>query len=186
MDAASGHRSTIKSEVSYNMTTEPPTPIMVNDNPTRPHPWYNYPGQKIPDFTPGTGMMRRPDAVIVNNPSLPPTQDNLRSVVEIKFPPDSPNQYQLAQYQRIAGSNNPVEQLSPQQCGCSKKQKQPDAVSATEPAKQEDHTLRNVAIGIGVGAAVVVGAIVLAPEEAIAAAGYGLLRLGGYVLSGAL
>jgi Rhs element Vgr protein len=187
MDAASGHRSTIKSEVSYNMTTEPPTPIMVNDNSTRPHPWNKYPGQKVPDFIPGKGMMRRPDAVIVNNPNLPPTQDNLRSVVEIKFPPQPLDREQDDEYRRIAGSNAQLEHLSPQECGCPEKQRvpEPQTVPARQPEGQEDHTLRNVAIGVGVGAAVVVGAIVLAPEEAVAAAGYGLLRLGGFLLRGA-
>jgi hypothetical protein len=30
-------------------------------------------------------MVRRPDAVIVNDPTQPPTQGNIKKVVEIKF-----------------------------------------------------------------------------------------------------
>ncbi len=182
-DAAAGYQSTIKSEVSYDMTQNPPAPIMVNGMPTRPHPPGSFPGQKIPDFVPGAGMMRRPDAVIVNDPTLPPAGDNIRSVVEIKFPPDQPNPLQNANYARINGGV-PPEEMSPQGCGCGKKEPEkvpvpvPSPVPATEP---EDHTVRNVLIG----GALVVGAIALLPEEAVAAAAYGALRLGGLLLGGA-
>ncbi len=180
-DAATGYRSTIKSEVSYDMTQSPPQPIMVNGMPTRPHPPGSFPGQKIPDFTSGAGMMRRPDVVIVDDPNLPPAGDNIRSVVEVKFPPDTLSAGQEDAYSKINGGT-PPEVLSPQQCGCAQKQPErvpvPAPVPATEP---EDHTVRNVVIG----GALVAGAILLAPEEAVAAVGYGILRLGGLLLGGA-
>ena len=34
-------------------------------------------------------MSRRPDVVIVKDPNLPPTQDNIKHVVEIKFGTDT-------------------------------------------------------------------------------------------------
>lgn len=38
-----------------------------------------------PPFKPGKGMIRRPDVIIVQNPNRPPTQDNIKQVVEMKF-----------------------------------------------------------------------------------------------------
>ncbi|SDI45321.1 VRR-NUC domain-containing protein [Paraburkholderia phenazinium] len=55
------------------------------------------------EYTPGEGDIRRPNVVIVNNPSLPPTQDNIKNVVEIKFPPDKVDLKQQAAYEEIAG-----------------------------------------------------------------------------------
>ncbi|WP_341772151.1 hypothetical protein [Burkholderia gladioli] len=66
-----------------------------------------------------SGMVRRPDVVIVDDPTQPPTQDNLRSVVEIKFPPQSIDKEQLAADQHIAGAPDKAAVLGPSDCDCS-------------------------------------------------------------------
>ncbi|WP_407072487.1 VRR-NUC domain-containing protein [Pseudomonas aeruginosa] len=57
---------------------------------------------------PGKGMIRRPDVIIVQNPNRPPTQDNIKQVVEMKFPPDPRNTKQTEACKKIAGSENKV------------------------------------------------------------------------------
>ena len=53
-------------------------------------------------------MIRRPDVIIVQNPNRPPTQDNMKQVVEMKFPPDPRNTKQTEACKKIAGSENKV------------------------------------------------------------------------------
>jgi len=112
MDDLAGNHSTIKPEINYDMTQMPPSPIMSRSNPLRGTEYL--PGRlgDIPGFEPGMGMVRRPDAVIVRNGGLPPTQDNLAAVVEIKFPPDSMDASQRQAYQRIKG-RTPIWSSSP-------------------------------------------------------------------------
>lgn len=131
LDDAAGNRSTIKPEINYNMTTAPPSPIMSRSNPLRGTSYLPSRTSEIPGFRAATGMVRRPDAVIVSDPSLPPVQTNLRAVVEIKFPPDSRDAAQIRSYQRIAGSA-PVVELSPEACQCSRAP-QPEPEPEPEP-----------------------------------------------------
>lgn len=63
-------------------------------------------------------MIRRPDLVIVNDPSKPPTQDNIRQVVEIKFPPDHWSRDQKDDYAVIAGGEDKLAKLEPDDCSC--------------------------------------------------------------------
>lgn len=134
-DAAAGNRSPVKPEVNYDMTKQPPAPIMSRSNPLLPSTYL--PGRlaEIPNFVAGAGMVRRPDAVVVKDVTRPPTQDNLRSVVEIKFPPDSMDEAQERAYQRIAGEA-PLIQLGPQECNCPKpeEEKVPEKVPVRVPA----------------------------------------------------
>nr|WP_052382213.1 hypothetical protein [Paraburkholderia kururiensis] len=51
--------------------------------------------------------------------SLPPTQDNIKGVVEIKFPPQTKDPEQDDDYARIAGSPNKVATMGPGDCDCS-------------------------------------------------------------------
>jgi hypothetical protein len=122
LDNAVGNLSTIKPEINYNMMTVPPSPIMSASNPLKGTSYLPGRTGQIPGFRPGMGMVRRPDAVIVSNPALPPTQGNLRGVVEIKFPPDPRDALQIRDYQRIAGAN-PVLELSPAKCDCPQKER---------------------------------------------------------------
>ncbi len=77
-------------EQSYDMGTNPPTPVAGG---------------------PGT---RRPDVVVLRAPG--PAQAPNIDVVEMKFPPDSPGDGQIEDYERIAGG--PAQTLYPEDCGC--------------------------------------------------------------------
>lgn len=105
-------RSPYKPEVNYDMTQEPPEPIMNSEDATQPHGWlrgwidkyWGDPDKDRPEWKASRGYVRRPDVVIVNDPTISPTQDNIRMVVEIKFPNDDPGTGQMKAYERIAGS----------------------------------------------------------------------------------
>ncbi|HEX7684579.1 MAG TPA: hypothetical protein VF446_13780 [Trinickia sp.] len=77
----------------------------------------------LDEYAPGKGNVRRPDVVIVKDPSLPPTQDNLRAVVEMKFPGDEYSPLHQMQDRQIAGPNASTELLTVDKCGCDKKKK---------------------------------------------------------------
>jgi hypothetical protein len=111
------HRSIYKPEVNYDMTKAPPAPVMDSQTETKSHEclpgwikkWWDTPderGAQRPPFKPGKGMVHRPDVVVVNDPVKPPTQDNIKQVVEIKFPPDKLSQDQQDDYATIAGGEN--------------------------------------------------------------------------------
>ena len=59
-----------------------------------------------------------PDVIIVQNPNRPPTQDNIKQVVEMKFPPDPHNREQLEDYAAIAGNKNKIVEMKPSDCDC--------------------------------------------------------------------
>lgn len=102
-------------EVPFRMGN-PPTPIMTNvpsktrkdasGNPL-PLPWGDLPP------IPGT---RRPDIVVVKDPSKPPTRDNIKGIYEVKFPPDDWGPGQREAYKRIGGTE-PIK-ISPEECKC--------------------------------------------------------------------
>ena len=128
-------------EVPYRMWTNPPSPVMTTvpsqtrrdatGNPL-PLPWGDRPALS------GT---RRPDIVVVKDPTKPPTSDNIRDIYEVKFPPDDWGPGQKQAYRDITG-RDPVE-LSPGECGCKRKQRPkevpvPIRRPVEEPKKQED------------------------------------------------
>lgn len=129
LDGVLEHRSPYKPEVNYDMTKQPPAPIMDSGIETKEHDWLpgwikkywsklDSQGAQRPPFLAGEGMIRRPDVVIVNDPSMPPTQDNIKQVVEIKFPPDKRNPRQDAAYAQIAGDDNKFVVMGPAGCNC--------------------------------------------------------------------
>jgi hypothetical protein len=99
----------------------------------------------IPNFLPNTGMVRRPDAVIVNDVNAPPTQGNLAAVVEIKFPPDTLDPEVEQDYKRIAGQS-PLLSLSPERCGCPDPKKKPQEQPATDKPGALEVTLLALAL----------------------------------------
>lgn len=123
MDTLTDHQSPYKAEVNYDMSQDPPAPIMDSGIATKSHDylpgWIQkyWPGG-LGGYTPGVGNIRRPDVVVVKDPSLPPTQDNLKNVVEIKFPPDTVDLKQQAAYEEIAGEPNRMVTMGPSDCGC--------------------------------------------------------------------
>ncbi len=124
VDRSMDWQSPYKAEVNYDMSQVPPAPIMRSHPPLEAHPylpgwiakcWLG--GQKA--YRAGSGAIRRPDVVIVKNGSLPPTQDNIKSLVEVKFPPQAPDLGQAEDYATIAGSPDKLVVLGPQNCDCS-------------------------------------------------------------------
>lgn len=140
LDSTLAHRSPYKAEVNYDMTKQPPEPIMDSGVETKGHDWlpgwikkyWEAPGEQRPPFKAGKGLVRRPDVVIVNDPTKPPTQDNIKQVVEIKFPPDKISKPQKDAYVAIAGADTKVEVLGPDDCDCN----QPDPNPPKIPVEQ--------------------------------------------------
>ncbi|KEZ67459.1 MULTISPECIES: VRR-NUC domain-containing protein [Pseudomonas] len=129
LDGILQHRSPYKPEVNYDMTRQPPAPIMDRNVETKGHDWlpgwikkwWDAPddqGTQRGSFKAGRGLIRRPDVVIVNDPTRPPTQDNIKQVVEIKFPPDKMNEAQRKAYTLISGDEDKLVELEPSHCDC--------------------------------------------------------------------
>jgi hypothetical protein len=131
IDKAMDHQSPYKPEVNFDMTEEPPAPIMHSSVATKGHDylpgWIKkyWPSKgDQPPFQGGRGMIRRPDMVIVKDPSMPPTQDNIKQIVEVKFPPDKMDKPQQDAYETIAGDGK-VAVLRPEDCDCEKPESDP-------------------------------------------------------------
>lgn len=119
-DRALSNQSTIKAEVPYDMSQDPPAPIMSRNDPTRPT--HRRPaGSKIPDV------------VLVNDPTKPPTQDNIRKIIEMKFDKDPLDPDQIAVFMQIAPPGVPVETWTTETCGCGKDEPEPKKVPVEAP-----------------------------------------------------
>jgi hypothetical protein len=105
-DALADHQSPYKAEVNYDMTQDPPAPIMDSGIVTKSHAY-------LPGWI----------------------QKYLKNVVEIKFPPDRFDTKQCDAYARIAGDPGKVVVMGPSDCGCSDDQ-QARPESATSMASQ--------------------------------------------------
>lgn len=154
-DELEGHQSEYKAEINYDMTKAPPVPIMDYEFKTMAHQWL--PGwitkhwdedPTHPMWLPGEGYIRRPDVVIVKDPTKPPTQDNIKQVVEIKFDGDQWGNLQADSYEIIAGRGKLVE-LTPEKCGCD----DPDRKKKYEELRNAERMqeLMNTLEGIGGG-----------------------------------
>lgn len=139
-DYLKSYQSEYKAEVNYDMTKYPPVPIMDFNTKTMVHRWApgwikkNWDADPThPLWLPGEGYVRRPDVVIVKDPTKPPTQDNIKQVVEIKFDGDPWGEGQEAAYRLIAGPGKLVE-LTPANCSCD----DPDRKKRTEDLKTEE------------------------------------------------
>jgi hypothetical protein len=126
LDRLSHHRSPYKQEINYDMSQSPPAPIMDREIATMGHRylpgwitkyWGTQPEHSA-SYTAGLGLIRRPDVVIVKDPAKPPTQDNIKQIVEMKFPPDKLSKPQADAYREIAGDQRKLETLEPSQCDC--------------------------------------------------------------------
>ncbi|KVP62536.1 nuclease [Burkholderia ubonensis] len=129
-------------EVSYDMSPKPPAPpvpIMEEISPLPPDSmvdWIrdNWPGGMKgyrAGKKAGLDQTRRPDVVIVRDPSLPPEQSNIKTVVEMKFK-DSYSDRQKDAYVRIAGSDKKVATLRPADCGCGDEKPDEKPVRSTQ------------------------------------------------------
>lgn len=134
--AETGQKTVYVPEINYNMTTVPPSPIMSADDPLQPHDdllgyiLNSWPGKMkgyLEGKKAGLDQTRRPDVVIVHDPSQPPEQPNIRAVIEMKFE-DALTRGQAADYIKIAGDEAKYVPLKKAQCGC------PDEDAEKEPA----------------------------------------------------
>lgn len=122
IDDSLGNKSPYKPEISYDMRSSPPAPIMDSRTPTRGHRWV--PGwMQKQGLSGGAGQVRRPDVILVKDRTRPPTQDNIKQVVEMKFPGDSVSLEQRRAYERIAGDREKLVVLELEDCNCPKDEK---------------------------------------------------------------
>jgi hypothetical protein len=141
LKAATGVPTEYRPEQPYDMTEEPPAPIMNYEDPLEPHS--SIP-QWIRDVWPDKGKryqpgnVRRPDVVIVNDPSQPPVQSNIKTVVEMKFPGDKYRPDQEDDYVEIAGSPAKFAHLGAAECGCGDDDGKRETVSSKQAAPQSD------------------------------------------------
>ncbi|MGG7568052.1 VRR-NUC domain-containing protein [Rhodovulum sp. DZ06] len=184
-DTLLGHRSRYKAEVSYDMTKRPPAPLMHRvggvDTTQRSTHWQSR-AWEIPGYRPGKGMVRRPDVVISADPTLPPTQDNIDRVVEIKFGNDRPGEGQIPAYERIAGSPDKLDQMSDASCPDEDGEPVPVPVPVTAPATEPERDIPWGEIGAVTLLGVATVALALVPfdgpaGEAVAGAAFAA-RLG--------
>lgn len=138
-------------EVTYDMRQEPPTPIMSDDDSLIPHDnlldwirdkWPGRMGGYRRDKRAGGPGVRRPDVVIVNDPSQPPVQSNIKKVVEMKFD-DTFGSGQKDAYIRIAGSRSKYAPLDRASCGCSDKQSETQSARSTQSHTATDDVFGN-------------------------------------------
>ncbi|HRI65260.1 MAG TPA: type VI secretion system tip protein TssI/VgrG [Polyangium sp.] len=114
-DAALGGKSKMKAEVPYDMTQNPPVPIMSRNEPSRPTTGSPR-GSKVPDI------------IVVKDPSTSPTHDNIERIIEVKFGKDRLSEEQRNRYRQIGGPSAPVEVFTPETCGCGEREKEKERV----------------------------------------------------------
>ncbi|MCK6591093.1 MAG: hypothetical protein L6Q76_26370, partial [Polyangiaceae bacterium] len=121
-DKMHNSQSTIKAEVPFDMSKNPPVPIMSKNDPTRSK------------HRKDAGTVA-PDVIVVYDGTKPPTRGNIRKVYEIKFGNDMLEFEQSKAYQKIA-KDAQFEVLTPGDCGCEKEEteKLPEPISAKEAA----------------------------------------------------
>jgi hypothetical protein len=143
VDRQLNHQSPYKQEINYDMTKSPPQPIMDSQVPTKGHDWLpgwiskhfgrdEATGEQVMQHRAGTGQIRRPDVVIVKDPTQPPTQDNIKQIVEMKFPPDAISPQQKWAYEDIAGDPTKLKTLKPSDCNCDQPEPAPPKIPVQE------------------------------------------------------
>lgn len=126
VDKDLGFKSRYKAEISYAMRgaaggPKPPYPFMHRDgsgDTTQPSDYWQGRTKEIPGYRSGKGDVRRPDVVIVRDPTKPPETGNIVRVIEMKFPGDPVDEEQLDAYRRIAGGRNQVDVYTEKECEC--------------------------------------------------------------------
>lgn len=169
-----GNNSRFKPEVSYNMRTNPPTPLMEKSMirrslTTKSIPWNRGGIEHIKNRISEqggpyrAGDARRPDITIVRDPSLPPTASNISRIVDFKFGNDSLTNAQRAAYSRIGGI--PPLVLSEQDCDCADDEQtkgQMSLVTASQDIRERDRSFLT-RLGWGaLGTVAALGAVALA------------------------
>lgn len=152
-DKETGYKSRYKTEVSYNMQFNPPRPMMEKDTQgeltTQPISRGNY--QHLNNRADieydstlrrpagqGGYRYRRPDIVVVKDPTKPPFKSNISQVIEMKFPGDALSEGQERDYTKIGGATKFKVYRKDDPCKCGDKpQPVPELVPVTVPAPKE-------------------------------------------------
>ncbi len=172
---ASGQGENILPEVGYFMgqkgSNVKPKPLMkkptIADNdipePIRNH-WHKFNRVKgmlkEEGETYTRGMLRIPDVVITREVGMVPEQQNIKKVVEINFPGDKWGDGQKEDYEKIAGGEKDLIEMTPAYCGCdqdseknkkAKSSPQPELENAwdQERDRQDNSALIDSAIMVG-------------------------------------
>lgn len=169
-----GTESRFKPEVSYNMQTNPPTPLMeksiLGNLTTETIPWHRGGIKHITNRIGSDGRpyqqgdARRPDVTIVRDPSSPPIAPNISRVVDFKFGTDSLSRAQLSAYSAIGGGRPPLV-LDVNTCDCGNDDETKGQVALVTAAQdiRENHRSLLARIGWGaLGTVAALGAIALA------------------------
>jgi len=149
MDAATGGRSTMKAEVPYNPLTR--EPYMSANEPWRATTNFFILGH------------RRPDVIITDG--SPPTFDNIRTVVEMKFDDGNTEQSkeQIEAYEEIFGEEKVVVMEEGVDCICEddegEKEPVPEPVTVPEQAREPQTNWWLVGGAVALGVATVAAAI---------------------------
>lgn len=158
-----GHDSRFKSQVSFNMRTNPPSPVMqrglFGGATTEQLPWGRHAQNRIAQelgrpYEPYDA--RRPDIVIVNDPSRPPTLDNINRVVDFDFA-HSLDERQLEAY-TILGNQAPLV-LDSGTCDCSNDEETRAQTALVTAAQSVVENQRSTLARIGWGALGTVAAL---------------------------
>jgi len=111
---------TIHCEQSYNMTETPPSLIKSSSlrSPSGVSLSSNVYGAmgKMAGFP--VGSLRRPDIVLLSNPSRLAQGSNIKQVVDVKFPPDDWRPGQRQAYQKLNPKAPEPLTLGPDECNC--------------------------------------------------------------------
>jgi hypothetical protein len=125
---------------------------------------------------------RRPDAVVLKDPSSPAVQGNLKAVIEVKiYPGDRWRKGQKQAYEKIAGDPDKVVEINNRNCPCSDDDDNrrvpdpvlsPDEEEETSPQADDASSMpgwvKPAAVAVA-AVAVVAAAVLLAPEAAVGA-----------------
>lgn len=135
-DPAAPATGTMVAYVEVPFTRGPPAAPVMSDVPSRRLRDSKGAPLLLPkgDLQPIPGTLR-PDIVVVNDPTRPPTPDNIKDIYEVKFPPDDWGATQFEDYQTITGRE--AIELTPQKCGCDGDEP-PPYVPLPEPAPRRD------------------------------------------------
>jgi hypothetical protein len=177
-DAATGYNSPIKPEVPFNMNPAgggPPTPYMSQNDPRRATTRWWIKGS------------RRPDAVVVCDPTQPFCGENIKAVIEVKLGDDDWGAGQQDAYKEIGGGRDVIE-INEETCKCDSDYPDPPPLPVPKDVKVKEKekqpwispgladALAATALVAGViclGIAAVVSAPVWVPALGVAAAAAG-------------
>ena len=186
-------------EVTYDMTCAPPNPLTQGGLPTYAgdggRHWGQYGainrhareiGWDRDEQGPPT---RRPDVIAVKDPSLPPTQDNIDVIYEMKFIGDEWGDGQERSYHKIAGDQDKVQIIKEEECNCGDRKHTSDPVllptamqrnAERLAAKQAESLIKWEDVGkaatvVGVGVVIIGAAASGVAEFAAAIMGLGAL-----------